>query len=166
MYVCTVAGIPDPTNPPVHVAGAVASGAATFLYAGTVATVTPNYDVPTLTVRSLNITSAGSGYSSAPAITFNGGGFTTTAAAGAVLFQSVAGFANSQVQRGGSATFTGGLTINSTQGASAQSGVGAISTNYGGVNYTIPPIVGFAGPTAINLVTAGGSGFTDRKSVV
>ena len=159
LYVCTVAGVPNTAAPPVHTSGAVASGAATFLYVGTAAAATVNYDAVTLTVRSVNITNTGSGYSSVPAITFNGGGFTTTASATAVLFQSIIGSSNSLTQRSGSATVTGAITINSTQGAIAQSGVGNVSTSGGGVNYTVAPLVGFAGPTGINLVTAAGSGY-------
>ena len=164
LYICTVAGIPDPTNPPVHFTGIVASGAASYLYAGTPALVTGNYDATTQTLRSLNLVSAGTGYSSVPSVTINGGGG-TGAAATATFFQSILGTANSLTQRSGSATIVGTLDINSTQGASSQSGVGGITTTNGGVNYTIPPTVGFAGPPALNLVTAGGSGFATAPTI-
>lgn len=164
LYVCTVAGIPDPTNPPVHVTGAVVSGAATFLYAGTAATATPNFDAVTSTIRSLNITNAGTGLSTAPTVTINGGGG-ASASATATLFQSIAGVANSLGQKSGSATISGVLNINSGQGASAQSGVGNVSTSNGGVNYTVAPTVGFAGPPGINLVTAGGTGYTSNPTI-
>jgi hypothetical protein len=164
LYVCTVAGVPDPLNPPVHVSGTAASGAATFLYVGNPATVSVNYDGVTSTVRSLTLTSAGNGYSSAPGVTINGGGG-TGAAATASFIQSIAGFAVGSSQKSGVATISGGLNINSTQGAISQSGVGGVSTSNGGVNYTVAPTVGFAGPTGINLVTAGGSGYTTAPTI-
>jgi Lamin Tail Domain len=165
LYVCTAqTGIPDPLNPPVHVTGSAVSGLATYLYVGTPATASVNYDGVTSTVRSLNITSNGSGYSSAPSVTINGGAG-TGASATSVLFQSIGGTTASATQRSGSATITGGLTINSTQGASAQTGVGNVFTTGGGVNYTVAPTVGFSGPTGLNLVTASGSGFTSNPTI-
>jgi hypothetical protein len=159
LYVCTVAGIPSATAPPVHTTGTVASGAASFLYVGTAASASVNYDAVTSTVRSLNITNAGNGYASLPTITLNGGSG-TGAAASAVVFSSVSGSANSLTQKSGISTITGGININSTQSATAFSGVGGITTTNGGVNYTVAPTVGFSGPTAINLVVTGGSGYT------
>ncbi len=164
LYTCTVSGVPDPANPPVHVTGAVASGAATFLYAGNAASVTANYDVVTSTIRSLNIVNAGSGLSASPSITFNGGAGTGVAAT-TVLFQSVPGVASSLGQKSGSATINGLLPINSGLIGNAQAGVGNISTTNGGVNYTVAPTVGFAGPPGINLVTAGGTGFTSNPTI-
>lgn len=164
LYVCTVAGTPSATAPPTHTSGAVASGTATFLYVGSAAKVSVNFNNGT--VRSLTLTSAGSGYSSAPSITFSlNGGAGAGAAATVVQIQSIAGPANSLTQKSGIATISGGININSTQGATAFSGVGAVSTTGGGVNYTIAPTVGFAGPTAINLVTDGGSGYTTAPTV-
>jgi hypothetical protein len=166
LYTCIAqTGASDPTNPPTHTSGTAVSGLATYLYVGTAATVTVNHNSILGSVRSLNLTSAGSGYSTAPLITFNGGAG-SGATALAVLFQSIPGVANSLGQKSGSASFTGGITINSTQGASAFSGVGNISTTNGGVNYTVAPTVGFAGPTAINLVTAGGSGYTTANPTI
>ncbi len=164
LYVCTVAGIPNSAAPPVHTSGIVASGAASFLYVGTPATVSVNYDVPTSTVRSLTITNAGTGYSSSPTVTFNsvvGSGATATA----LVIQSLAGPANTVASKSGSASITGGININSNQSATAQSGVGGITTSNGGVNYTVAPTVGFAGPPGINLLTAGGSGFTSTPTI-
>jgi hypothetical protein len=176
LYTCTVAGTPLATAPPVHTSGAVVSGTATFLYVGTVAKVTVNYDSVNQAVRSLNLTQAGSGYVSAPTTAFSVGvlaGTGSGAAASAVYFQQIAGPANSLTQKSGGATITGGLTINSDQGASvassnvqASSGVGAISTSNGGVNYTVAPTVGFAGPPTLNLVTNSGSGYTAAPTVV
>jgi gliding motility-associated-like protein len=180
LYTCiaiTGTGNASASAPPVHTSGAVVSGSATFLYAGTVARVSPNFDVTTGTVRSLNIVQRGSGYSSTPAVAFSRGNATTLgsgAAATAVVFASIAGPANSLFQKsGGAATISGGLTINSDQGASvlaptneqASSGVGAISASSGGVNYTVAPQVGFSLPTALNLVTNPGSGYTAAPTV-
>lgn len=161
------------TTMPVHTSGLVGN----FRYLGTVATATVNYDAITQTVRSLNLTSAGTGYNAAPAIAFSigagGTAPTTAAAATAVYIQQIAGPANSVTTKsGGAATISGGLTINSDQGASvassdpqASSGVGAISTSNGGLNYSIAPLVGFAGPATLNLVTNPGSGYTVQPTI-
>jgi hypothetical protein len=160
------------TTMPVHTSGTVGG----FRYLGTVAKASVNFDSVTGTVRSLNLTQTGSGFSTAPAVAISKGlGDTTgiSAAATAVLFQQIAGPANSLTQKSGAASITGGLTINSDQGASvassdvqASSGVGAISTTNGGVNYTVAPLVGFAGPPTLNLVTNPGSGYTVAPTVV
>ena len=177
LYTCTATGIAASSAPPTHTSGIVASGAASFLYVGSVATVSNNFDATTGTVRSLNLVNAGSGYASAPAIVFSKSLATDTTGAGAaataVVVQQIAGPANSLFQKsGGAATISGGLTINSDQGTStatanvqASSGVGAISTTSGGVNYTVVPTVGFSGPTALNLVTNGGSGYTSAPTI-
>ncbi|WP_396159144.1 GEVED domain-containing protein, partial [Flavobacterium sp.] len=166
LYVATVANAAAANNAagvPVHTSGIVGG----YLYVGTAAKATVNYDATTLTVRSLNITNAGSGYSSAPSVAFSVGvaaGAGSGAAATAVVFQQIAGAASHTMQKsGGAATISGGLTINSDQGASSSgfeqssSGVGAVSTAGGGVNYTAAPAVGFTLPTALNLVTNPGT---------
>jgi hypothetical protein len=160
------------TTMPVHTSGTVGG----FRYLGTVAKASVVFDSVTGTVRSLNLTQPGSGFSTAPAVTISKGLGDTTgtgAAATAVFFQQIAGPTNSLTQKSGGATITGGLTINSDQGASvassdvqASSGVGAISTTNGGLNYTVAPLVGFAGPPALNLVTNSGSGYTAAPTVV
>ena len=152
-----------PTAPPTHTTGVVGS----FLYAGTPAQATVNYDATSQTVRSINIINAGTGYSSAPTITFslNGGTVTTAAAATASVIQSYGATTSSSAVVNGGLTVTGGLNINSTQNATSFSGVGGLITTSGGVNYTIAPTVGFAGPTAINLVTNGGSGYTTAPTI-
>lgn len=160
------------TTMPVHTSGTVGG----FRYLGTVAKASVNFDSVTGTVRSLNLTQTGSGFSTAPAVAISKGlGDTTgtSAAATAVFFQQIAGPANSLTQKSGAASITGGLTINSDQGASvassdvqASSGVGAISTTSGGLNYTVAPLVGFAGPPTLNLVTNAGSGYTTAPTVV
>jgi hypothetical protein len=161
------------TTMPVHTSGTVGG----FRYLGTVAKASVNFDSVTGTVRSLNLTQTGSGFSTAPAVAISRGlGDITgvSAAATAVLFQQIIGPANSIVQKsGGAATITGGLTINNDQGASiastnvqASSGVGAISTTNGGLNYTVAPLVGFAGPPTLNLVTNAGSGYIAAPTVV
>lgn len=167
LYVCTIAGTPSSTAPPTHTSGYASSGTATFRYVGNPAKVSVNYNSTNQTVRSLTLTSSGSGYSSAPTLTFNtnGGTVTTAATASVVFFQQIAGPTNSLTQKSGSSTITGGITINSTAGASFQSGVGAISTTAGGTDYTVAPTIGFAGPTGINLVTNGGSGYTTNPTI-
>ncbi len=175
LYTCTVTGIPSAAAPPTHLSGTAASGAATFRYVGTAATVSVNYDATTLTVRSVNLTSPGSGYSAVPTLTWSIGAVGATGTlptSSVVFFQNISGPTNSQIQKSGIATFTGGLTINSDQGASvasvdpqSSSGVGAVFTTNGGNNYTIAPTVGFAGPTALNLVTASGSGYVSNPTI-
>lgn len=175
LYVCTVAGIPSSAAPPVHTSGTAVSGAATFLYVGTPATASVNFDATTGTVRSLNLTNPGSGLSAAPSVAFSVGVLAGTgagAAATAVYIQQVAGSATFLMQKSGIATITGGLTINSDQGTiiatsnpQASSGIGAITTSNGGVAYTSAPTVGFAGPTALNLVVDPGSGYTTTPTV-
>jgi len=160
------------TTMPVHTSGTVGG----FRYLGTVAKASVNFDSVTGTIRSLNLTQTGSGFSTAPAVAISKGlGDTTgiSAAATAVLFQQIAGPANTLTQKSGATTITGGLTINNDQGASvastdvqASSGVGNISTANGGVNYTVAPLVGFAGPPTLNLVTNTGSGYTAAPTVV
>ena len=177
LYTCIATGSASASAPPVHTSGAVVSGSATFLYAGTVAKVSPNFDATTGSVRSLNIVQRGTGYSSTPAVAFSRGDSSTLgsgAAATAVVFTSIAGPANSLFQKsGGAATITGGLTINSDQGASvlaptneqASSGVGNVYATSGGVNYTVAPQVGFSLPTALNLITNPGSGYTAAPTI-
>ncbi len=176
LYTCTVAGTPTAVTAPTHVSGTAASGTATFLYVGTPATASVNYDATTQTVRSLNLTSSGTGYVSAPAIAFSVGvvaGTGSGASATAVFLQQIIGPANSLTQKsGGAATISGAVTINSDQGASiasadpqASTGVGALSTSGGGLNYTVAPTVGFALPPALNLITNQGSGYIATPTV-
>jgi hypothetical protein len=115
------------------------SGAATFLYVGSPAVASVNYNSSaTPNLRSVNLVNAGSGYSSSPSIVFsaNGGTVTTAAVATATYFQSIAYFTNSQSQTSGAATVNGTININSNQNATSFSGVGSIFTTNGGVNYT------------------------------
>ena len=162
------------TTMPTHVAGTVGN----FRYLGPAAKVSVNYDAATQTVRSLTITNAGSGWSSAtaPTLVFSGGAVGATgsgALATASVLYNLQGPVNSLIQKSGVSTFNGGLTINSDQGASiasadpqASSGLGAIYCTNGGLNYTVTPTVGVAGPTALNLVTNVGSGYTTAPTVV
>ena len=178
LYVCTAAGIPSSLAPPTHTGGTSAvSGAATFKHIGSPAMVTVNYDGTTQTVRSLNLTSGGSGYSGAPTTVFSVGvlaGTGSGAAATPVFIQSITGLSTGVTfqKSGGSATISGGLTINSDQGTSlatanpqASTGVGNVFTTGGGVNYTVAPTVGFSGPTALNLITNPGSGYAVAPTV-
>jgi len=158
---------------PTHVAGTVGN----FRYLGPAAKVSVNFDPATQTVRSLTITNPGSGWNSAtaPSLVFSAGATGATgsgAAATPVVLYNLGGFTASALQKSGIATFSGGLTINSDQGASlasgdpqASSGVGNIFTSNGGLNYTVAPTVGFSGPTALNLITNPGSGYTVAPTV-
>jgi hypothetical protein len=127
--------------------------------AGTTATATANFDLASGTVRSITITGAGSGYRTNPIVTFAGGGFTTAAAATAVVVSNIAGAGSSLVQRSAEAAVTGGVSINSTQGVA-----GLVVTN-GGLGYTSAPTVGFSLPTNINLVTSCGTGYNALPTV-
>lgn len=158
---------------PVHTSGVVNN----IRYIGTVAKVSPNFDVTTGSVRSLSIVQRGSGFTTAQTIVISradASGLGSGAAATAVVFTSIVGPANSLFQKsGGAATISGGLTINSDQGTSvlaptneqASSGVGAISATNGGLNYSAAPQVGFSLPTALNLITNPGSGYTAAPTI-
>ncbi|UPT70010.1 MAG: GEVED domain-containing protein [Flavobacterium sp. JAD_PAG50586_2] len=175
LYVATVANTiaaNTAANAPVHTSGIVGG----YLYVGTVAKATVNYDATSQTVRSLNLTSAGSGYSSAPSVAFAvgvAGGTGSGAAASTTFFQQIIGPSSFLTQKSGGATISGGLTINSDADAGAlaptneqaSSGVAAISTSNGGVNYTVAPQIGFAGPTALNLIVNPGSGYTAAPTI-
>ncbi len=158
---------------PTHTSGVVGN----FLYLGTAAKVSVNYDAATQTVRSLSIVTNGSGYNSstAPTLTFSNGvgGNGSGAAAVPVILYVLNGPANSATQKSGIATITGGININSDSGAGllssdpqASAGVSSVYATNGGFNYTVAPLVGFTGPTALNLVTNVGSGYTAAPTVV
>jgi gliding motility-associated-like protein len=165
--------ITSAANFPVHTSGVVNN----LRYIGTVAKVSPNFDATTGTVRSLTILQRGTGFTTTPTIVFsvgNVGGTGSGAAATAVVFTSITGPTNSLFTKGGgAATITGGLTINSDQGAGllaptneqSSSGVGNVFTTNGGVNYSAAPEVGFSFPTALNLVTNPGSGYTTTPTI-
>ena len=161
LYTCTVSGTASAAAPPVHSSGTVASGTASFRYAGTVATCTVNYDAGTSTVRSLTMTSPGSGYSSAPTTTIAS---VNTVGSGAavtnVYIQQLAGQTIATCGRGVSSSYTTPFSaINNSQG------VGSIAIASGGNNYTVAPSIGMGFPTSQNLVTAGGSGYTSAPTV-
>ena len=158
---------------PTHTSGVVGN----FLYLGLAAKVAVNYDATTQTVRSLSITNNGTGYNSstAPGLTISNGVGGTGAGASAVpvILYVLNGGGNSATQKSGIATITGGLNINSDSGASllssdpqASAGVSSVFATNGGFNYTVVPLVGFTGPTALNLVTNVGSGYTAAPTVV
>ena len=162
------------TTMPTHTSGTVGG----FTYLGPAAKVSVNFDGVTQTVRSLSLTNTGSGWNSstAPALIFSAGAAGATgsgAAATPVVLYNLNGGLNSAIQKsGGSALITGGLSINSDAGAGllsldpqASSGVGNIFTTNGGLNYTVAPQVGFAGPTQLNLVTNSGSGYTAAPTI-
>ncbi|MEI6312383.1 MAG: fibronectin type III domain-containing protein [Bacteroidota bacterium] len=163
LYVCTVTGTPSAAAPPVHTSGTVASGTASYRYVGTPASCSVNYDATTQTVRSLTLTSAGSGYSTAPAILIapvnaSGSGAAATAVIFTLVGNAASGIFNCQIGSGSS--LSGPISaINNSQG------VNSISLATGGVNYTVAPLIGIGFPTSQNLVTAGGSGYTTAPIV-
>lgn len=127
---------------------------------GVTATGVANFDAATGTVRSITITNPGDGYRVAPTVTLTGGGFTTTASAVAILYQSISSTTVALTQKSAVASITGGLSINNTQG------VGSVFATNGGTGYTSAPTVGFALPIGFqNLVTNGGSGYTSAPTV-
>jgi Ig-like domain CHU_C associated/PKD domain/Secretion system C-terminal sorting domain len=132
--------------------------------AGTTATAVANYDAASGTVRSITITNAGSGYRAVPNVVISNGG-TPTIEATAVgnVFGSIAG---PTVVTGykSPATITGGLNIVNGQRLGSISAFNSATTNMG---YTSVPEVGFSLPTnMLNLVTAGGTGYTSAPTVV
>ena len=171
LYTAITGGAINTALPPVHTTlnSPVVSGAANFLYVGPAAQVTANHNATTQKLHSITINNTGNGYHSqapsTPGLSIINTGSGTGAAASVVLFTKVDGLPTATTQKSAIATITGGLNINSTQGASQFSGVGNVSATSGGVNYTVPPTVGFAGPTALNLVTASGSGYTAAPTV-
>jgi len=178
LYTCIASGTPLASSPPTCIgAGSTCvSGTATFRYAGSPAKVNVNYDATTQTLRSLSITNPGSGYSSAtaPALIFSvgiPGGTGSGAVAFPVIMYNNFGPASSLTQKSGGATITGGITINSDQNAAtsgnpqASSGIGGVSTTGGGVNYTVAPQIAFGGPSALNLITNPGSGYTAAPTI-
>ena len=76
LYIVTTAGSTG-TTAPTHVAGKVANGSATLGYVGRAAKATATITSGALTA--INITQAGSGYTSAPTLTFSGGGGSSAA---------------------------------------------------------------------------------------
>ncbi|MFM7728786.1 MAG: hypothetical protein ACKO7B_18955, partial [Flavobacteriales bacterium] len=172
-------GTPSAAAPPTHTSGTAASGTATFLYVGTVAKVSGNYDSGNQMVRSLNITQAGDGYiqgtGTNPTLVFSQGlSGAGTLPSGVVLVPGVQshGAAASQIQKSAIASISGTLPINSDGGASALSvdpqssaGVNAVFCTSAGTNYTVAPLVGFSPPLALNLVTNPGSGYTAAPTI-
>ncbi|MBL8001461.1 MAG: hypothetical protein JNL05_05825, partial [Flavobacteriales bacterium] len=154
LYTCTVGGATSATAPPVHTSGAAASGAATFVYVGAPAVVSPNYDATTQTVRSLTIVNPGSGLHASPGVTFVGT-FTTAPTAVTQVLTGVAGATNLAMNKQATATVTGGIGMGSSQG------VGSISPNVNSFGYyATAPVVALSGPTGINLLSAPVSGVT------
>ena len=161
LYVCSQAGTPSAAAPPVHTSGEATSGGAKFIYSGTAAMVSVNYDATTSKLRSLSLTNPGSGYIlSSPTIVVIYPGAGSGAVASAVQLQSILGPASSLTQKSPVAVISGGLNILSSQG------VGGVTTTSGGI-YTATPSIGFPLPSGfLNLVTNGGSGYTTAPTVV
>jgi len=163
---------PVTTTFPTHTSGVVGN----LRYVGQAPKVSVNFDAATGTVRSLNLVNAGSGLTTGfPAIVFSvgvAGGTGSGAAATAVFLPRAIGATGFLVQKNGQGTVSGGLDINSDQGTSvatthpqASTGVGNVSSPDGGNNYTVAPLVGFAGPPTLNLVTNPGSGYIALPTV-
>ena len=161
------------TTFPTHTSGVVGN----LRYVGQAPKVSVNFDAATGTVRSLNLVNAGSGLiTGVPAIVFSvgvAGGTGSGAAATAVFLPRAIGATGFLVQKNGQGTVSGGLDINSDQGTSvatthpqASTGVGNVSSVDGGNNYTVAPLVGFAGPPTLNLVTNPGSGYITLPTVI
>ncbi|MEO0042257.1 MAG: hypothetical protein RL329_1705, partial [Bacteroidota bacterium] len=131
--------------------------------AGTPATAVANYDAATGTVRSITITNAGTGYRVAPVVTIVGGGTPTMiATAVANVFTYIAGSAQISAYKS-TASIMGGLTIVNGQRLGSIYTLNSTTTNRG---YTSAPEVGFSLPTnVLNLVTAGGSGYTSTPTI-
>ena len=161
LYTATVGGAINAASPPTHLSGSVASGAATFQYVGSPATVSVNYDAVNLVPRTLTITSSGAGYANtSPGLVILNTGAGTGATAVALSLPAITG-GNTQaiIQKNALATVTGTSNIPSSQGISG------MTATVGGVYLTTPSIA-IAGPTGINLVTAGGSGYTANPTGV
>ena len=163
LYVANLTTAPG-TTPPTHTSGTVGS----FTYVGSPAKATVNFNAPTKDVRSLTLTSAGSGYlaNDVPAAVFSPGAFnalqTTNATAIAVMFQQIVGPATAVTTKNSAATITGGIASILRN----EQGVGGVTVASGGVNYTTLPTIGFPLPTNyLNLVTAGGSGYTSLPTI-
>ncbi|MFN5306816.1 MAG: fibronectin type III domain-containing protein [Bacteroidota bacterium] len=134
-------------------------GTATFRVAGNAASVTVNHDATNGVVRSLSVSTVGTGYTNAnPTIAFVPN--TTGTGATATAFR-IAGFTAGtasliQKQAGGN---IGSPVISSTQG------IGGVTTGTDLGFYLTAPTVGVGGPTGINFVTAQGSGYTSAPTV-
>jgi hypothetical protein len=168
LYVCTLGGAANVAAAPVHTSGTGSAGSATFLYVGTVAKVTVNYDATSLKVRSLNLTDNGSGYlATAPNVVISSSDGTGSGAiATPVMFQSIQGSAAFTTTKSPAAVITGSININSGGASTAHSGVGSIFATSGGVNYSADPTsVGFSLPTGINVVNGQGVGYTSAPTV-
>lgn len=156
---------------PTHTSSTVGS----FRYVGSPAKVSVNWDAGSGAVRSLNLVTSGSGYTSSaqPAIVIVPNTAGSGAAASAVVLYSLQGRAAAGLmQKSPVASITGGMSFNSDGGASllsadpqASAGISSVYTTAGGTNYTVAPVVGFAGPHTLNLVTNPGSGYTTAPTI-
>lgn len=165
LYTCTVTGTASAAAPPTHTSGTAVSGTATFAYVGTVAKASLNYDAVTQTVRSLNLVSAGSGYSSIPPITISNTGAGSGATASSVMYQ-VAGPANSTATKATASTFTGATDTRHSAAPAGAAGNGvysATTATYGWYNSV--PEVGFSLPPLVNLMASQGVGYTSLPTI-
>ncbi len=162
LYLALNGGSASALAPPTHLSGVVLSGSVDYLYLGTVARASLNWDAPSQTVRSLNLLSAGSGYFVAPSIVFTNTGSGSGAAASSVIME-VNGPAQSGSVKASATTYTGTIEIRSSVGPVA-AGVGNITVNNRGY-YTTAPTVGFTAPQENNLILAQGSNYGSLPTV-
>jgi hypothetical protein len=167
LYIATATSSSSVTTPPTHDNTNPLPAGSSYRWIGTVARVTVNFNTTTNNVRSLTITQAGEGYlganspSLAPPVIFSpgvAGASQGTAAAATAVVQAPIGVTTAATTVRGTNTsisVSGTLPINNSQG------VGSVTYAYGGVNYSAVPPIGFSLPTNfLNLVTAGGSGYS------
>jgi len=157
LYTVTVAGVTG-TNPPTHTTGSVTNGTSTLTYAGNVATATatvgstPGVDVGA--IIGIAVTSAGSGYTTTPNISFSGGGGTGATTA-AVLQFTVSSVTITNPGSNYSTAPSVSFTSLSGSGAVANSsitntGVSSVTVTNAGTGYLVGDVVSFSYTSLLN----------------
>ena len=157
LYTVTVAGVTG-TNPPTHTTGSATNGTTTLTYAGNVATATatvgstPGVDVGT--IIGIGITSAGSGYTVKPNISFSGGGG-AGATASAVLQFTVSSVTITNPGSNYSTAPSVSFSSLSGNGAVANSsitntGVSSVTVTNAGTGYQVGNTLSFSHTTLLN----------------
>ena len=129
---------------------------------------------PSLTLKQkvakLTLTSGGTGYTSAPSVSFSGGG-----GSGATATAEFSGFVNTIVLNNAGSGYTSAPTVTITggggSGASAKidfaGGVGSVTMTTKGTGYRTPPTVTFSGGGGTGATgTANISGFIDAAATI